>query len=668
MKKKIDKIKDAIEAGGTKGLSRRKFMKNAALGAGGAAAATTAATFGNVPVEASARPIMRPDNFEGFEAAPVREFKFPASGADVFARACKEEGLAALFCCPGNYGIISALANQGIPTYGGRTEGPMCSAADAFIRVSGEVAAASGTEGPGFTNMICAIAAANACRTPLMVLASNMTLAGDDTEGRIQRGYQQPTTEGLKKYGKRIVTPSRVHEYAGYAFRQLKSGVPGPVHLDFVSEAAGGRMRDEIDIERFHDKTQYRTEAKAYPDPKQIKKAVDLIKKANRPIIVASTGVFYSHGCDALKEFAEKAQIPVTESGPMRGKISDDHPLCASMAYDAYGSVDLVILIGQYCMPGAGGRGFMFNPDAKFIRIDPEATEIGRNLPIEVGIVADERAALEELTEATPPQKRDSWIAEIQAAQRKYDKQNTQRYKIALGYCEDGAVHPCVIGQEIHDFLYKGDIDPEQTTTVSGGFGIGKWTRRYLRAYRPGQICNGAYQYGSIGPDVGYLFGVGIAVQNGAGYQKGYEGNPILGVTGDAGFAYSAFELETLSKYRIPAIMVVYNNNAWGTWPGGVRSGPRIGHAHLFQENLRYDKVAEGLGAHGEYVTTAEEMKPALERAWKVAVNESRPTLINVQAKKEYWTGSEYTFLGEGRAVERGMTSTREPGCEAYSH
>ena len=194
MKQTTDKINDANGAGETKGLSRRKFMKNAALGAGGAAAATAGATFGNVPVEASARPIMRPDNFEGIEAAPVREFKFPASGADVFARACKEEGLAALFCCPGNYGIISALANQGIPTYGGRTEGPMCSAADAFIRVSGEVAAASGTEGPGFTNMICAIAAANACRTPLMVLASNMTLAGDDTEGRIQRGYQQPTT------------------------------------------------------------------------------------------------------------------------------------------------------------------------------------------------------------------------------------------------------------------------------------------------------------------------------------------------------------------------------------------------------------------------------------------------------------------------------------------
>jgi len=651
------------------GLSRRKFMKSAAaLGAGGVAAGATAATFADVPAEASGRGITRPSNFDQIAGAPIQEFKFPASGADVFARACKEEGLGALFCCPGNYSIITALAKHGIPTYGGRTEGPMCSAADAFIRVSGEVAAASGTEGPGFTNMICAIAAANASRTPLMVLASNMSLGGDDTEAGLQRGYQQPTTEGLKKYGKRIVTASRVHEYAGYAFRQLKSGVPRPVHLDFVSEAVRPQMRDELDIERFHDLSQYRTEAVAYPDPKQIAKAVDLIKKSTRPIIVASTGVFYSHGCDLLKEFAEKAQIPVTESGPMRGKISDDHPLCASMAYDAYNSVDLVILIGQYCMPGAGGRGFMFNPDAKFIRIDPEASEIGRNLPIEVGIVSNEAAALEELIEATPPLKHDSWVAEIRAAQKKYDVQNDQRYKIALGYCEDGAVHPAVIAKEIGDFLYNGKIDRDQTTTVAGGFGIAKWTRRTLRAYRPGQICNGAYQYGSIGPDVGYLMGVGVAVQNGAGYQKGYEGNPVLAVTGDAGFAYSAFEIETLAKYRIPGIIVVYNNNAWGTWAGGVRGGARIGHAHLFQENLRYDKVAEGLGGHGEYVTKAEDMKRALERAWDVAVNESRPTVINVQAIKEFWSDPKYTFLGEGRAVERGMTTTREPGCEAYSH
>ena len=177
--------------------------------------------------------------------------------------------------------MINAIAAEGIPTYGGRTEGSMCAAADGFTRVTGEVAACSGTEGPGFTNMIMNIGAANAARTPLLVLASNMTVGGDDTERGIQRGYQQPTTVGMKKYGKRLITPNRVYGYAAYAFRQLKSGVPRPVHLDFTGEVA-------------------------------------------------------------------------------------------------------------------------FDPDAKVIRIDPDAADIGRNLPVDLGLVASARGGLEALAEALP--------------------------------------------------------------------------------------------------------------------------------------------------------------------------------------------------------------------------------------------------------------------------
>ena len=185
------------------------------------------------------------------------------TGAQVFARACKEEGVAALFCCPGNYTVTHAIASTGIPTYGGRHEGSMAHAADAFIRMTGEIAVCSGTEGPGFTDMICAIACANAARTPLLVVASNMSMNQEDTEAGIQLGYQQPTTEGLKKYGKRLINPRRVHEYAGYAFRQLKSGVPKPVHLDFPAEVASAKFKDASELEFFHDKTRYRTESRA---------------------------------------------------------------------------------------------------------------------------------------------------------------------------------------------------------------------------------------------------------------------------------------------------------------------------------------------------------------------------------------------------------------------
>jgi thiamine pyrophosphate-dependent acetolactate synthase large subunit-like protein len=85
-----------------------------------------------------------------------------------------EEDLAALFCCPCNYTVLNAMAAAGVPAYGGRTEGAMCAAADGFSRVTSEVTACSGTEGPGFTHMIMNIARAHAARTPLLVLGSNM--------------------------------------------------------------------------------------------------------------------------------------------------------------------------------------------------------------------------------------------------------------------------------------------------------------------------------------------------------------------------------------------------------------------------------------------------------------------------------------------------------------
>ncbi|MBE7203846.1 MAG: thiamine pyrophosphate-binding protein, partial [Parafilimonas terrae] len=465
------------------------------------------------------------------------------TGADVFARACKAEGLAALFCCPGNYEVIHAIADQGIPAYSGRNEGAMASAADAFIRVTGEVAACSGTEGPGFTNMIGAIAAANSCRTPMLVLASNRDLRGEDSEQGIQMLYQQPLTEGIKKYGKRLILPSRVHEYAAYAFRQLRTGIPGPVHLDFPKEVAVARFRTARDIAYNVEKDRYRTESRPGPAAADIRKAVALIQQAQRPIIVSSTGVFYSRAWDALRAFAEQAQIPVVESGPTRGQFPDNHPLTASDAPNALPSADLVLLVGQYCMPTIGE--YAFGPDAKYIRIEPEGGDIGRNLPIDLGIVSDERLALEALAEACPKLSHEPWLNEIATARKAFLAENDRYYGLGRGYTD--AVHPAVIGKELADFLYRGDIPPDQTTVVSGGYGIARYTRRWLQANRVGQICNGAYQYGAIGPDVGYAVGVAAAVQGGVGPQAAHRGHPIVCITGDAGFGFTGMEVETLA-------------------------------------------------------------------------------------------------------------------------
>lgn len=635
---------------------RRKILLTSAAGAvvAGASGRIFAGTEEGIPSIRIPKEI--PESLA--EAPKVGAFEGNGmTGAEVFAKLCREEDLAALFCCPGNYTVINALAAAGIPSYGGRTEGAMCAAADGFSRATGEATATSGTEGPGFTHMIMNIAAANAARTPLMVLASNMQIAGDDRERFIQTAYQQPTTTGMKKYGKRLIAPNRVYEYGAYAFRQMKSGVPGPVHLDFPAEVARARFTDPAALTDYYSKEKYRTESRPCASSKDVEKALDMISKSERPVIVAGQGVFQRRAWEPLMVAAEKNEIAVVPSGPTRGHFPDDHRLSASLSPEALMSADLVIFIGQYCMPSPGE--YRFNPDIKAIRVHPEQEDLGRNWPLDLGIVSEEKVFLDALADRLPRRKREAWVSELAKARATFEKQLEDTYQLGLKHSQTtGTIHPAVMAREVHDLLYKGDIDPKQTVTGSGGWTSGLYAGRWLRANRPGQGIVCAYQYGAIGPDVAMLIGAGAAVQRGVGPQAAYKGAPVLCITSDAGIAYSLFELDTAMKYKIPVIAVVYNNDSWGMWPNTAGS-PRSIHMYLFQQNLRYDKLAEGLGAHGAYVTTPAQLKEALKRSYQLAAKEGVSSLINVQALKEFTSAKHYP---------PGVALNPEPGVGAFAH
>jgi thiamine pyrophosphate-dependent acetolactate synthase large subunit-like protein len=505
--------------------------------------------------------------------------------------------------------------------------------------------------------MIMNIAAANAARTPLLVLASNMQLAGDDREAFIQTGYQQPLTTGIKKYGKRLIDPSRVHEYGGYAFRQLKSGVPGPVHLDFPAEVARARFKDPSELKDFYDKSQYRSESRAAPAPADMARVVKLIDQSRRPLIVAGQGVFQRRGWDALMRVAQQGDIAVATSGPTRGAFPDDHPLCVMAAPDALLSADLVIFVGQYCMPSPGE--YRFNPEIRAIRVHPEQEDLGRNWPLDLGVVSDEALFLEALADAVRRKKRAAWVEEIAGAKQAYQKHLDEVYELGLGYSEQtNHLHPAVIARDTQHFIDTGTDDRLAVVSGGGGWTSGLFAGRYLRARRPGQMIVPAYQYGAIGPDMSMMMGVSAAVQRGVGPQKGYEGAPTVCITSDAGMAYSLFELDTAIKYGLPTITIVYNNNAWGVWPNAARS-TRSMHMYLFQENLRYDQMAQGLGANGEYVRTPEEFRAALARAYRLGRDEKVSTLINCQALKEFTSPRDFP---------PGISLNAEPGTGAVAH
>jgi thiamine pyrophosphate-dependent acetolactate synthase large subunit-like protein len=574
-------------------------------------------------------------------AAPPRRAEFTAegiTGAQVFANLCQDEGLAALFCAAGNYHIINEIAQVGIPTYGGRTEGGMCSAADAFSRVTGEVVACSGTEGPGFTHMMMNIASANAANTPLLVLASNTALAREDSLKFIQFMYQQPLTEGMRKYGKRITAANRIYEYGAYAFRNLKSGVPGVVHLDFPEEIALARFTQPSELECYFDRERYRSDSRPAPAPKEMEQAIEMIAKAERPVLVVGHGIFLRKAWDALTQAAEKHEMAVVGSGPVRGNFPDEHRLSASMSNEALMKADLVVFVGQYQMPTVGE--YTFANGIKTIRVHPVQEEIGRNWPVDLGIVSDEKHFMESLADGLKPKKREAWVNDLAAAKQRRDKGQMELYGQFLKYTHDtGALHPFVLCKEVHDFLYKGKIDPKQTLTLWGGNLIGWCAGPWLRAYRPGQEIMVPYQFGPMGPDLAMGMGASAAVQRGVGPQAPYKGAPVLVITGDGGMAYTLFELDTCAKYKLPVICVVYNNNSWAA---DRNSHHRSTHLYQFQDNLRYDEMAELLGARGEYVRTPQQLQAALERSYDAAAREQLSTLINCQGLREFSDGALY--------------------------
>ncbi len=577
------------------------------------------------------------------------------SAPRVFAKLCKEEGLAAMFCTPGNYQITHAIAEEGIPSYGGRTEGGMCSAADGFYRASGEVAACSGTEGPGFAHMMMGIAAAWAARTPLLILASNCTTSHEDREFEIQSLPQQSMSEQLRKYGKRIIVPERIYEYGAHAFRNLKTGVPGPVHLDFTDEVCNATFTDPSQIRDFWRKDLYRSQSIAAPQSQDIDKVLHCLQQSKRPMIIAGHGVFHRCASDALKRAAERNDIAIALSGPNRGHFPDDHQLSMSLSPAAVRNADLVIFVGQYCMPSP--VEYATREKATTIRVHPSAEDIGRNWPVDLGVVGDERLFLEMLADGLPNKQRIDWVQEIKLSREQYLRELEEDYQIGLKYSKENAVHPAVIGKEIYEFFFNGDIDPRQTVTGSGGFTHQRYIPPRFRAYRPGQTIISLYQMGALGTAIPMMIGATAAIKQGVGTQKEFRGAPTVVQCGDSELGYSLLELETAVMYKLPIIVIVYNNNSWGTWKDA--HSPEALQLHLMRNNTRYDIMAQQIGVHGEYVNKPEDMQPALRRCYEIASRENRPCLINVQAIREFTSSTMYP---------PGYTTVPEPGIASYQH
>ena len=545
--------------------------------------------------------------------------KEEVNGGDLIAHVLKSEDVKHIFAVCGmqiNF-VLSAAEKRGINIISFRHEGGAASAADGYARASGEVGVAAHTA--GMVGLVCE-PLINSFRygTPLVVLGAASRTAGKDT-GQLQDLDQRLVARSITKWCDRIETWTRLPEYVGTAFRHAKAGFPGPAYLDLAQEVLTNK--GDISTVNIPTPNQYRTKAQVAGDPEYIRQALKLLLNAEKPIILAGPDVFWSRGWDELREFAELTNIQVTYYLGLLGLIPYKHPLsvCGVNTSDA----DVALLIGE--RPNVNiTRQFMtdpplIGPDTNIIHVFPDQDTVGALFNIRLGIVGNAKTVLKQMIKETKKMQsqgqgtdHSKWLNTLQARKEEYNKKLKE---MEDKFWNHRPIHLARLSREIIDAV------DENATFVVDGANCTHWFRKWACTHDkyPRQTID-VLQTGisAVGPGIPMAIGTKLARMD----------RQVICFIGDGAFGQYAMELETAFHNRIPITVVVANNSGWGVFLGDQEweASPRW---EIFEQKIRYDKLAEALGCHGEYVEDPDEIKSALTRALEAA-SKGQPSLVNV--------------------------------------
>ena len=343
-----------------------------------------------------------------------------------------------------------------------------------------------------------------------------------------------------------------------------------------------------------------------------MKRAIEMLAEAERPLVLTGTGVFWSRAWNELREFVEATGVPFYTTPQGRGVIPEDHELSFPAARSmAFREADLALSIGtrnnwiwQFM------RAPRFSPDLKFIQVNTDREEIGHNRPADLGIVGDARMVLEQLTAEAREQgfankQGSAWVGQLRAR----EATNAERNEPLLN-SDAVPIHPLRMMKEIRDFL------PEDAIVAVDGHDTLNFARQSIPVYQPGHRLNSG---GSGCMGVGLPFGIGA--------QAAMPDKKVIVVHGDGSFGINAINLDTAVRHNLPVVTVINVNGGWTATPEARRLTPGI----AIGTEQRYDKLGEALGAHGEYVDRPEQLRPALERAFA----SGKPAVINVVTDPE---------------------------------
>jgi len=521
------------------------------------------------------------------------------SGNDLVVKGLKDEGVDTVFYLTGGpmVDVASLCIEIGFRSVDVRHEQAAAMAAHSYSRVIGKPGVCFAASGPGATNLITGVGNAYLDAVPVVALGGASALSQTGM-GAFQEMDQVAMFKPITKWSERVLDTRRIPEIINKAFRIATSGQPGPVYIDLPGDVLYKTVEEnEVLFPRKPHEV-----PRISGDPDLVKKAIALLQQAKRPIILTGTGVFWSGAMQELKEFVDLSGIPFYTTPQGRGVIEEDHPLSfLSARNQAWKEADVVLIVGTRLNFIIGfGLPPRFAEDVKIIQVDISDEEIGRNRPVDIGIVGDAKMVLRQLidegNDAFHGRKELPWIDTL----RGYEKRAAEKSAKLLN-SDQTPIHPLRLCKEVRDFMDRDAI------IVVDGHEILTFARQSIPTHVPGHRVN-------AGPN-GCM---GVAVPFGLGAKVAKPNTQTIVLSGDGSFGMNGMEIDTMVRHNIPVLIVISNNGGWAG-VGTMTAGRDLGYS-------RYDKMAEVFGAYGEYVERPEDIRPALERA----AASGKPAVVNV--------------------------------------
>ena len=549
------------------------------------------------------------------------EKKYPLwiSGAEALMDSLKIHGVKVIFGYPGGailpiYDAVHKAEKDGwLKHYMVRHEQGGSHAADGYARATGEVGVCFGTSGPGATNLVTGIATAQMDSVPLVVVTGQVPRPAIGTDA-----FQETDIFGITlpivKHSWVIRDPSDIAKVVSEAFFIASSGRPGPVLIDVPKDVGQEFFNYERILPGAIVPKGFKRNGEI--NNYDIKKAIELIEKSERPLLYVGGGAISSGAQNEIEILAKNYQIPVTTTLMGKGAFDERDYLSVGMlgmhgtayANFAVTECDLLIAVGARFDDRVTGKLDTFAPTAKVIHIDIDPAEVNKNRSVDVAIVSDVAKAVSKINDSfsidKPTLKTKNWLEKIDFWKNKHP---------LLTPPEEGEIYPQEVLLKVRDF------SPEAYITTDVGQHQ-MWAAQYLRNAPRRWISSAGL--GTMGFGLPAAMGVKAALPN----------SDVICIAGDASVLMNIQELGTLSQYGLNIKIVIINNR----WQGMVRQwqesfyDERYSSSDMSCGEPDFIKLAESFGIKGVLISEREQ----LQNEFESALNFDGPALINVRVRR----------------------------------